>query len=81
MISAIRLKNMTKLNTGVINRCVDCKHWLKNNTENNTQDQPLCKMFLSINREWDIYRYEYSYIARSEERLCGRKGKYFTRLS
>lgn len=77
MMTYLRLLGVKKINTTSVTKvCANCKFWLIDYTE----EQPQCKRFLSFNREEEIFRYEYSKIARRDEKLCGIKGKSFTSL-
>lgn len=58
-----------------IPKCIDCKHILLK--EKNVYATAKCKQIIYNSVDTKKNKFEYSYIARSEERLCGPLGTKF----
>lgn len=53
-------------------KCIDCKHFFF--TEKNVFSTAKCKKFVYNSLDTKEIKYEYAYIARSEDKLCGPHG-------
>jgi hypothetical protein len=58
-----------------IPKCVDCKHFFFK--EKNVFSTSKCKQIIYNSLDTKRNNFEYSYIARSEEKLCGPSGTKF----
>jgi hypothetical protein len=54
-----------------IPKCVDCKHFFK---EKNVYSTSKCKKIIYSSLDTKENKFEYTYIARSEDKLCGPLG-------
>jgi hypothetical protein len=43
-------------------------------------EQPLCTRFILFNHDEKSFKYDYAYIARSDDHLCGRDGRHYVSL-
>jgi hypothetical protein len=68
---------MFKTSSFLIKNCYSCKHLLINPIK---FEQPLCTRFILFGHEENHFKYDYAYIARSDERLCGPDGKQYVPL-
>ena len=55
-----------------IPKCVDCKHFFF--TEKNVYSTSKCKKIIYSSLDTKENKFEYTYIARSEDKLCGPLG-------
>ena len=57
-----------------IPKCLDCKHFLK---DKNLYSASKCKKIIYNSADTKENKFEYTYIARSEDKLCGPLGSKF----
>lgn len=67
-----RMFNLIKFNP-----CISCKHHLI--SEKNNLATAKCTRVLYKCSDTDEYKHEYAYIVRSDDKLCGIKGKHFVK--
>lgn len=63
-------------------RCIDCKYYLisRPSTEDNIYATAKCTRFLYKCSDTGLNKFEYAYIARSSETMCGPSGTKFMPL-
>jgi hypothetical protein len=67
-------------------RCIDCKHYLITKLitgpviRENAYATAKCKIAIHRCSDTGEYKYEYAYIVRSDEKMCGSKGANFLPL-
>jgi hypothetical protein len=58
-------------------RCIDCKNYLVTNTENMYAAAKCKKVKYNSCHTQEVNQYEYAYIARSDDKMCGPHGSKF----
>jgi hypothetical protein len=71
----IRFFNQIKT-TNPIPRCIDCKYYLLKNSYANNR----CSRVIYRCSDTGINKFEYAYIARADQKICGPKGTNFELL-
>ena len=66
-------------NIRFVPRCIDCKYYLMENINNNENKYNTAKCMKNVIKCTDTgaHKYEYAYIARSENTMCGHNGANF----
>ena len=66
-------------NIKLVPKCIDCKYYLMENLNNNENRYSTAKCMKNVIKCSDTgaHKFEYAYITRSENLLCGHNGRNF----
>jgi hypothetical protein len=73
----IRFFNQLKT-TIPVKKCIDCKHYLKSEPMSYANNQ--CTRVIYRCSDTGVNKFEYAYIARADEKICGPSGSNFELL-
>ena len=63
-------------------RCIDCKYYLieKLNSSDNMYNSAKCLNTVVYSKDTESFKFEYAYIARSDNKMCGSNGNKFVSI-